>query len=181
MNNVCISATPPVEVRRLQQPGPPTQPRINSRQAARARHFRLALPAGRSLFDALVQPLAQRGVRHASITLLGGWLDATQYCVSVPDPAGRALLTHSTPIVTGPVALVTANATLATGVDGQPLVHCHAALQIAPGTMRGGHLLMQHCLIGTGGLVARIAAFDGFELRAAFDPETQLPLVQPHD
>jgi len=166
--------------RHLQQPGPPVAQRIKYRMGPKARHVRLHLPAGASLFDALVQPLARIGIHHASITLLGGRLAAAQYCVSVPDPAGQALLTHSAPICTGPVGLVTANATLATGVDGQPLVHCHAALQAADGTLNGGHLLTPFCMIAEAGLTARIAAFEGFELRAAFDPETRLPLVQPH-
>ncbi|MFT3666330.1 PCC domain-containing protein [Piscinibacter sp.] len=165
--------------RRLQQPGPPAALRINARHAAQARHVRLHLPAGASLFDALVQPLARIGIRHASVTLLGGWLERAQYCVSVPDPAGQALLTHGAPLSTGRVGLVTANATLATGVDGRPLVHCHAVLQAPDAPLVGGHLLTPHCLVAAPGLVARVAGFEGFELRAAFDPETRLPLVQP--
>lgn len=184
-----LHSSPPSAVRHLRQPGQPQAVRIHSRQAPSARHFRLQLRAGRSLFDALVQPLAQQGVHFASVTLLGGWLDATQYCVSVPDPAGRALLTHSAPIDGGRSCLVTANATLAQGVDGQPLVHCHAALYgtgdtgtaRGVGPMRGGHLLTQHCTVGDGGIAALVTCFDGFELRAAFDEETRLPLVQPHD
>ncbi len=185
-----LHASPPAAARHLRQPGPPQALRIQSRQAPRARHLRLQLQPGCSLFAALVQPLAQQGVHFASVTLLAGWLDTTHYCVSVPDPAGRALLTHSAPIAAGRCCLVTANATLAQGVDGQPLVHCHAALYSSAGagadaphgvgTMRGGHLLTQHCTVGEGGIVALVTCFDGFVLRATFDEETRLPLVRPH-
>ena len=183
------SSRPPLTAARtLQQPGAPAALRIDSRHMARGRHLRLQLLPGHNLFDAVVQPLAALGIRHAAIALLGGWLDRAQYCVSVPDTAGLALLTHSAPITTGPVCLASANATLAQGLDGQPLLHCHAALYATGGAMRGGHLLMQHCWVGgdLGGdagaaITARVTPFDGFVLRAAFDDETQLPLVQPFD
>ncbi|MDB5929739.1 MAG: hypothetical protein JWR60_1446 [Polaromonas sp.] len=175
------AAGPPPRVRSLVHPGPVSPARIQSLQCAQGRHFRLALQPGLSLFDALVGPLAGAGVHSASVSLLGGYLDGVDYCFAGPDPSGRSLAAYCQPVQAGRAYLIFGNAMLGKGADGQPLVHCHAALRTEAGDIRGGHLLPTSCRVGWQPITALVTALDGFELRAIFDPETNLPLFQPRE
>ncbi|MDR3453048.1 MAG: hypothetical protein P4L96_09620 [Rhodoferax sp.] len=62
--------------------------RIRSRRSGRARHIRLALQPGLSLFDALVQPLAAIGIANASTTLLGGFFSQLHSALRRRTPRG---------------------------------------------------------------------------------------------
>ena len=55
----------PRRPRTLVHPGPFDPVRIRSMQATGARHIRLRLQPGRTLFDALVEPLYAMGIRNA--------------------------------------------------------------------------------------------------------------------
>lgn len=167
--------------RTLMHPGPFNPVRINSMHADRARHIRLLLEPGLSLFDALVRPLAAVGIHSASTTLLGGWFDDLQYCVAPPDPAKKAIVAYSAPIDAGKTYMIFGNATLGKGLNGEPLVHCHAALQTGTGRLAGGHIVPQHSVVGAQPIPVLVTTLDGFELRVAFDPETNIPLMQPHE
>jgi predicted DNA-binding protein with PD1-like motif len=149
--------------------------------AERGRHLRLLLMPGMSLFDALVQPLAAAGVRNASTTILGGLFDELQYCVAPPDPLRRAVVAYTRPIHAGRAYMVFGNATIGKDVQGDPLVHCHAAIRTEAGEMKGGHIITQSCVIGPMPISVLVTSLDGFELRVAFDPETNVPLLQPHE
>lgn len=167
--------------RTLMHPGPFNPIRINSMHAARARHIRLLLEPGLSLFDALVKPLAAMGIHSASTTLLGGWFERLQYCVAPPDPTKQALIAYSAPLDAGKAYMIFGNATLGKGLNGEPLVHCHAALQTEQGRLSGGHIVSQHSIVGGHPVPVLVTTLDGFELRVAFDPETNIPLMQPHE
>ncbi len=85
--------------RTLIHPGPVGAVRIEHRRAERGRHFRLSLPQGRSLYDALVEALASVRVQNASMTLLDGDLDALSFCLALPDDTGRVVATYGKPHV----------------------------------------------------------------------------------
>jgi hypothetical protein len=87
--------------RTLIHPGPFNPVRINSLHATAARHLRVALPPAYSLFEALVQTLANEGVESASVTILGGSFMQLHYCVAPPDPSGRAVIAYTNPIDAG--------------------------------------------------------------------------------
>ncbi|HYP33814.1 MAG TPA: DUF296 domain-containing protein, partial [Burkholderiaceae bacterium] len=82
------TAQPLPRPRTLVHPGPVGAIRIEHRHANRGRHFRLGLEPGRTLQDAIIEPLLALGVRAASMTLLGGRLSRLLYCVAPPDPTG---------------------------------------------------------------------------------------------
>lgn len=165
--------------RTLVQPGPLNPVRIKSLHSAQARHVRLTLSPGRSLYDALVAPLARAGIENASTTLLGGDLEAVDYCVAPPDPSGTAVAAYITPIHADKAYLVFGNATLGKDASGEAVVHCHAAIMNANGEVRGGHILPHTCIIGRQPIVALVTALDGFELRVSYDAETNLSFFLP--
>ncbi len=167
--------------RTLIHPGRLNPVRIQSRHAPRGRHFRLALQPGLTLFAALVGPLSEADVRSASTTILGGWFDDIQYCVAPPDPSGRAVVAYSEPIGAGRAYLVFGNATLGKTLERRPLVHCHGTLRTERGCVKGGHILTERSVIGPEPITVLVTALDGFELLQAYDPETNMPLLQPQE
>ena len=179
MNHSDLSVARHAPPRRLVHPGPASAARIQSMQCAVGRHFRLMLQPGLSLFDALVLPLAGAGVHSASLILLGGYMARVDYCFAGPDTTGKSLAAYGQPLSAGRAYLISSSAMFGKDADGQPLVHCHAALRTEAGDIRGGHLLPRYCQVGPQPICALVTALDGFELRVAFDAETNLPLLQP--
>ena len=174
------SATAP-RPRTLIHPGRFNPVRIRSIRAASARHFRLALQPGRNLFEALVRPLSEAGVENASTTILGGYFEQLHYCVAPPDPSGQAVIAYTRPIDAGVAFMIFGNATLGKSISGAPLVHCHAAIRTMTGEIKGGHILTETCSVGRDPIPVLVTSLDEFELRQAFDPETNIPLLQPQE
>ncbi len=167
--------------RTLVHPGPLDPVRIRTMHSQRGRHIRLALQPGLSLFDALVEPLYAMGVKSASTTILGGVFTTLQYCVAPRDPSGRAVTAYSRPINAGSTYMIFGNATLGKSANGAPLVHCHAAVRTEAGLIKGGHILTQQSIVGPESISVLVTSLDGFELRVAYDAETNIPLLQPHE
>lgn len=166
--------------RTLRHPGPVSDLRIEHRHAALGRHFRLALPPGRSLHEALVSALAGVAVRNASMTLLGGELQTLSYCLAQPDHSGRVVATYGELRETTAARLIFGNATLGRSAAGLPVLHCHAAFRLADGSVRGGHVLAEQTRIGAGGIGALATSLDGIELRIGYDTETRMSFLRPH-
>lgn len=173
------AAAPLPRPRILFHPGPANPVRINARESERARHVRLSLQPGRSLLDAIVEPLAEIGIHSASMTILGGWFSRLDYCVAPPDPSGKTVIAYSEIRPAGASCLIFGNATLGLSLVGKPLVHCHGTILTEAGEMRGGHMIPESCIIGSQPVPVLVTAFDRFTLRQAYDPETRIPLLQP--
>lgn len=167
--------------RTLIHPGAFNPVRIHSRCARRGRHVRLTLQPGASLFEALVNGLAPLGVENASMTLLSGEFSHLDYCTAPPDPAHLRVVAYTAPIAAGAATLIFGNATLGKGDNGEPLVHCHAAFCDQGGALLGGHLIPQTSIVGAGPVTVLVTALEGFELRATYDAETNLRLLQPRE
>jgi predicted DNA-binding protein with PD1-like motif len=176
-----MDASPFPRPRTLIHPGRFNPVRIHSKHSERARHIRLALQPGLSLFEALVSPLAGIGVKNASTTILGGWFADLHYCVAPPDPSGKAVIAYTRPIPAGQAYMIFGNATLGKNRHGKPLVHCHAAFRTAGGQTKGGHILPETSIVGPDMIPVLVTSLDGFELRETFDPETNIPLLQPYE
>lgn len=175
------AAAPFPRPRTLIHPGRFNPVRIQSLASASARHVRLALQPGLSLYDALVGPLADQGITSASTTILGGFFDDLAYCVAPPDPTGRAVIAYTSPIAAGRAFMVFGNATIGKSQTGSPLVHCHAAIRTEAGAMMGGHILTESCIVGPEPIPVLVTSLDDFELRQAYDAETNIPLLQPRE
>lgn len=169
----------PIRARTLQHPGQYDPIRIKSEHSREARHFRLSLEPGRTLYDALVVPLSELDAATASTTVLGGWFSTLQYCVAPPDPRKEAIIRYSAPIDAGESYMVFGNATLGTNMEGAPMVHCHAALKRSDGAVMGGHIIPEETIVGDVPISVLVTAMDDFSLRQALDPETCIPLFQP--
>lgn len=165
--------------RSMRHPGRFNPVRIQSESDLEGRHFRLLLSPGQSLRDAIVEPLRAVGVTSASTTILGGFFSQLSYCVAPPDPSGQAVIAYSAPIDAGQTCMIFGNATLGLSSEGDPLVHCHAAIRTSGGEYRGGHILPDRSIIGPAPIPVLVTAFQGFSLRQSFDPETNIPLLQP--
>ncbi|ALM50919.1 PPC domain-containing DNA-binding protein [Halomonas huangheensis] len=154
--------------------------RIHSMHYQGGRHIRLLLTPGKSLFDALVEPLREAGVTSASMTILGGRFAHLEYCVAPPDPSGQAAIAYSRPIDAGEAFMVFGNATLGKDMQQRPLVHCHATLRTCSNEVKGGHIVPQASIIGEQPIPVLVTAIEGFELRQAFDDETNIALLKPY-
>jgi len=165
--------------RTLVHPGPVGPIRIEHRHANLARHFRLALAPGRSMEDAIIEPLMLLGVQAASMTILGGKLENLLYCVAPPDPTGERVANYTRPIDAGAATLIFGNATLGKNARGEPIVHCHATFVCEDGRVRGGHIVVDRSVVATAPLAVLATSLDGIELRITQDEETHMPLMRP--
>ena len=165
--------------RTLVHPGPVGAIRIEHRHANQGRHFRLGLEPGRTLQDAIIEPLMLLGVQAASMTILGGRLGRLLYCVAPPDPTGERVANYTRPIEAGAVTLIFGNATLGKNTRGEPIVHCHAAFVCEDGSVRGGHVVVDRSTVGDATIAVLATSLDGIELRITQDEETHMPLMRP--
>jgi len=172
---------PYARARTLVHPGPFNPIRIQTRTSQRAKHFRLLLQPGQSLFDGLVQPLKEMKIESASTTILGGFFDRLSYCTAPPDPTHQAIIAYTSPIESGKTCFIFGNATIGKTATDNPLVHCHAAFRTEDNVIQGGHIVTQTSIVGVRPITVLVTSLDDFELRVAFDPETNIPLIQPHD
>ena len=165
--------------RTLVHPGPVGAIRIEHRHANRARHFRLGLEPGRTMQDAIIEPLMLLGVQAASMTILGGRLKKLLYCVAPPDPTGERVANYTRPIEAGAATLIFGNATLGKNTRGEPIVHCHATFVCEDGRVRGGHIVVDRSTVADAPIAVLATTLDGIELRITQDEETHMPLMRP--
>ncbi len=77
--------------------------------------------------------------------------------------------------------MIFGNATLGKDAHGKPVVHCHAAIRTENGQTKGGHILAESSIVGSDPILVLVTSLDGFELRVTYDPETNIPLLQPQE
>jgi len=162
----------------IMHPGRPNDQRIQSHSATCARHLRLSLEPGATLADAVIVPLLQIGVTSASMTVLGGRFAELHYCLAPPDPTHQAVIAYTRPRNLGAALMIFGNATLATLPNGKPVVHCHAAVSASDG-VHGGHIVPHLSVVGKEPISVLVTTWTGFDLQVRFDPETNIPLIQP--
>jgi len=173
------TALPLPRPRTLVHPGPVGAIRIEHRHANRGRHFRLGLEPGRTMQDAIIEPLMLLGVQAASMTILGGRLSKLLYCVAPPDPTGERVANYTRPIAAGAATLIFGNATLGKNGRGEPIVHCHATFVCEDGQVRGGHIVVDRSDVAGAPIPVLATSLDGIELRITQDDETHMPLMRP--
>ena len=165
--------------RTLIHPGKSSATRILHRDCKQGRHIRLALQPGLSLHQALVEPLLELGIGSASTTILGGAMRSLSYCVAPPDASGQAVICYTAPIAVGAAQFIFGNATVGKDLQGKPIVLCHGAFRMPSGQVKGGHVITDYTVIGEQPISVLITAFTDFDLQVRFDPETNIPLIQP--
>jgi len=169
----------PYRPRTLVHPGPVAPLRLEHVAAQGQRQWRLRLLPGQVLLPALTGALAAQGVQAAALALLGGQLQTVAYCLPIPDPEGQVIATYGAPLVLHNAGLLRGSATLGQGLQGEPVIHCHATFADADGTVRGGHVLTDRTVVGQRPVTVLVTALDGIDLRLGFDPETRLHMLRP--
>lgn len=166
--------------RQLVQPGPPAPVRVLSAVGNRAREVRMVLPAGATLLDALRDALGCQRVRSASLALAYGRFSTFHYHVPVEGPRGGKVVVYGPALLLRPpVALLAAGAIF--GHDGdRPILHCHGAVVDADGRTHGGHLAVERCVIGEGGMVVFASCLENAGFATDFDAETTFRLLRPY-
>lgn len=166
--------------RTMVHPGPYNPVRLQSRLSDKSSHLRMVLQQGKNLLEALVEPLAARGIYSASTTILGGSFNHLEYCTASAGSPGEHVAFYSDPLIAGPSHFMFGNATVGRNEAGQPVVHCHAVFRDQHGHTKGGHILPHIGVIEVPPVVI-VTPLRGFELRIAFDSETNISVLQPLD
>lgn len=166
-------------LRLLTHPGPVHPQRRESLCDAGARAVRFALRPGEILADGLARGVAALGARCATFTLQGGTFSRLDYCIAAPNPEGPQVARYSTPIPAGPVAVLGGGGALGIALDGAALVHCHALLADAQGTVFGGHLLPAVSIAGDDPPVIHARAYGEVDVRQRPDAETAMSIFHP--
>ena len=168
-------------MRRLAQPGPAPEERIES-LCVPGIALDWALTPGDDLITALTAPLIAAGCRAGSVTFVDVALHPFRYLLPGPARDAAHVAWFSDPHdPTGDPAQATmveyAAATFGWR-DGAPFVHCHGVWTEPDGSRRGGHMLPEECRIagpgharGWGSAAARIVVEP--------DAETNFPLFHP--
>jgi predicted DNA-binding protein with PD1-like motif len=165
----------------MRHPGPVHPVRIESREeSGPATTIRLRLAPGRSLHDALVEPLAGLGLVSAAVNLVGGRLDRLRYVLAYPRPGTPQVVLLGDLIDTrGPISLIAANATLGRNLKSQSFLHCHGVFAGSDGAAFGGHVFAEDTFVGDDAPVAILRGFDGFRVAMVPDDEIVAAPFQP--
>jgi predicted DNA-binding protein with PD1-like motif len=165
--------------RYLRQPGTFRPVRIQTIGSPYGRHVLVTLQPGESFYKSIVDQLRQVKIYDASMTVLGGSFEQLQYCVVIQDPNVKSVISYGQPRDAGKSYMIFGNATLGRSIEGQPLVHCHAAVRTESGDVMGGHVLTETAIVGSRPATILVTSLEGIELRQSLDEETAMPLFQP--
>ena len=162
--------------RRLAQPGPSLEPRIES-VAGQAVPFALSLAPGASLLDSVAGAMRAAGFDSATLELEGGAFGPFAYVLPAPAPdAAHAAYYSATHQPVAGARLERACVTFGRRA-GQPWLHCHAVWTEASGR-RGGHVLPEETVIAAP-IAARAWGLTGIALVSEPDAETNFTIFRP--
>jgi predicted DNA-binding protein with PD1-like motif len=161
----------------LVHPGPVAEERVVS-VPTRLSAYDVELPAGVRLVDALEQFLHDTGNRAATGELVGGELAEFSYYIPVPGSGEGPVATFSE-VRTGaaPGRMIRGGLTLGSK-DGRTFCHSHSLFVDAHGFRRGGHLVPESVVLGTG-VRARMWGAADVAIEVTPDPETTMSLFVP--
>jgi len=166
------------EPRRVQQPGPEAQGRMESAVGS-LRVLDFTLQPGLTLNAAITGPLLETGFGAAQVEISGGALGPFTYVMPAASPDATHAAWYSAPFTPqGTTRLEHGNVTFGRK-DGASFIHCHA-FWIEPGGSRHGGHIMPHDTIVAAPIRARAYGAAEVETTADFDPETNFPLFTPH-
>ncbi|MBN8875637.1 MAG: DUF296 domain-containing protein [Rhodospirillales bacterium] len=164
-------------MRRLDQPGPAAETRIDA-CPTRLVPLVTTLTPGLTLAESVTRPLVEAGFTAATVRLSDATMAPFRYVRPGPADGPAHVAWFDGPYAPeGPVHVIEANLTFG-WTDGAPALHCHATWIEPDGARRGGHILPTETI-----LVApvRIQAWGSTSVRieSAPDPETNFTLFQP--
>ncbi|MDI4662904.1 DUF296 domain-containing protein [Xanthobacter autotrophicus] len=164
--------------RRIAQPGPAPQERIES-AVGRLQVLDFTLEPGLTLNAAITGPLIAAGMGAAQVEISGGAFGPFTYVMPAASPDTDHAAWYSAPFTpAGETRLERGNVTFGRK-EGAPFIHCHAFWTEPDGSRHGGHV-MPHDAVVTAPIRARAYGAAEVETTADFDPETNFPLFTPH-
>jgi predicted DNA-binding protein with PD1-like motif len=164
-------------MRRVEQPGPPAQERIQWVEA-HGRAFAFTLEAGLPLLEAARRGFAARGFAGGTLSVKGGALGPFAYVMPALSKTGENAAFYSDTFRPDGVTRLKL-ATMTLGVrDGAPYFHCHGLWREADGRDRGGHMLPEETFVAE---PFEVEAFGiiGAVFTADEDTETNFRLFGP--
>ncbi|MCR9218682.1 MAG: DNA-binding protein [Alphaproteobacteria bacterium] len=172
----------PAAARRMTHPGPADGPRRQHLAQPSRPALRFSLRPGVALQDGLLQAARRTQAPCAAFSLLAGGFARVRYWTAGPDAEGGRVATYvGETTLAAPQRLVCGAGTIGTGLDGAPLIHCHAAFADANGALAGGHLVPIDAVIGWEGLQGLLWGFDAIALSQRDDAETGHSIFKPEE
>lgn len=163
-------------MRRLEQPGPASPTRVQSRAAA-VRAVDVVLPAGVALLQGIADVTHAHGANSAVLSLEDAILSPMAFVMPAlsTDPGHVAYFSERHEA--HGMASIEAGCITFGQKDGEPWFHAHAHWRDAIGVLQGGHLLPDACLLAAP-LSVRIWLLDGAAFVVRPDAETNFSLFQ---
>jgi len=184
MNSV-LSTQGMSRTRLLRHPGPVAPDRFAIGLSDSAKNARIRIPAGQTLLDGLTRATALLAPGRASsavFSLRYGSLSCCVFCLAVEDHRGRTVATYSPWQRQDRVHILGGSATVGCGLDGEPMVHCHALFLPKDGSRAlGGHLDPTATRVGEAGLSVFATLLTGLSVNQVADPETNHAVFMPRD
>ena len=159
------------------QPGPADAVRVEE-FAVPMRRLEFSLEPGRSLVDAVAEPMAAAGITTAGLSLKGFELGPMKYVMpAVSKTPDHVAFYSETFVPERTLKIEAANITFGRK-DGKPFVHCHAFWHDDSGALRGGHILPFDTYVAAPARAVAVGC-GGIAMVAEFDAETNFTLFHP--
>ncbi|MFG1335010.1 PPC domain-containing DNA-binding protein [Xanthobacter autotrophicus] len=166
------------EMRRIAQPGPAPQERIES-AVGLLQVLDFTLEPGLTLNAAITGPLVAAGMGAAQVEISGGSFGPFTYVMPAASSDSTHAAWYSAPFApAGETRLDRGNVTFGRK-ESTPFIHCHAFWTEPDGSRHGGHI-MPHETVVAAPIRARAYGAAEVETTADFDAETNFPLFTPH-
>jgi predicted DNA-binding protein with PD1-like motif len=167
----------PLPLRSARQPGTPSVCRLDT-LAGPGRYLEFRLEPGKSLLQALSEPLLEAGIIGGTVKLDGMLLSPHHFVMPAQATDGEhaAYYSEQFSIETGARCEI-ARATFGRR-DGVPFVHCHAVWRLSDGSLQGGHILNDQAIVGEA-TIAQAWGLGNATMQAEFDEETRFTLFRP--
>ena len=159
------------------QPGPMAAVRVED-FGVPMRRLEFVLEAGRSLVDAVTEPLAAAGITTAGLALKDFRVGPTKYVKPAVSPDKDHVAFYSETFVPERALTIEAANITFGSKDGKPFVHCHAFWREESGDLCGGHLLPFDTFLAAPARAVAVGCA-GVTMVSEFDAETNFTLFHP--
>lgn len=159
------------------QPGPMAAVRVED-FGVPMRRLEFVLEQGRSLVDAVAEPLMAAGITTAGLALKDFRLGPMKYVMPAVSPDKDHVAFYSETFVPERTLTIEAANITFGSKDGKPFVHCHAFWREESGELRGGHILPFDTFLAAPARAVAVGCA-GITMVAEFDAETNFTLFHP--
>ncbi|MFT4063941.1 hypothetical protein [Paraburkholderia sp.] len=163
----------------FRHPGAAAYPRVLATVLREPRELRVEIPSGRNAGAVLRELMTHHGFCGATGRICSGTARGLQYHVIIKAEQGERPYVYGTPYVERDVVLLHGAVTIGKDRAGSVALHCHGAFVDRDGGLHGGHVILDHLLVGDEPLVLRLCAFAHGGFTQYADDETRYTLFGP--